>query len=319
MEKKEIITTLAQHDSTILSFPDRGPWGDKKYRGNCSGWIQAFLIWKYQVRKMAELFAGSGTGSDVCRDMQIPYIGADLNPSPVRNNILPVNAVSDDVPDEFRDADLLFMHPPYGAEIGIPYAGSMWKDPGKQLSRSDLGQMPWDKFMRTLNAVVMKYYAAMENGARMAVLMGDVRRKGQFHSMLADIVKPGNLEQIIVKAQHNCVSNGRQYSSRGFVPITHEFLMVVHKPSGYSILFQLPQKYRTDIRDSESATWTDVVYAVVQTQETCTLTDIYAKIEGNKKAKKNPHWKEKVRQVLGQHPYLFHQRTRGVWAAKTAA
>lgn len=319
MEKKEIINMLTTNDSTILSFPDRGPWGDSRYRGNCSGWIQAFLIWKYQARKMAELFAGSGTGSDVCRDMQIPYIGADLNPSPVRNNILAVNAVSDEVPDSFRDADLLFMHPPYGAEIGIPYAGSMWKDPGRQLSPSDLGQMPWDKFMRTLNAVVMKYYAAMENGARMAVLMGDVRRKGQFHSMLADIVKPGNLEQIIVKAQHNCVSNGRNYSSRGFVPINHEFLMVVKKPGGYSICFQLPQKYRTDIRDSESATWTDVVYAVVQTQETCTLADIYTKIEGNKKAKKNPHWKEKVRQVLGQHPSLFHQQTRGVWAAKAAA
>ncbi|MCI5760072.1 MAG: hypothetical protein MR218_08485 [Eubacterium sp.] len=319
MEKKEIINMLTKNDSTILSFPDRGPWGDSRYRGNCSGWIQAFLIWKYQARKMAELFAGSGTGSDVCRDMQIPYIGADLNPSPVRDNILAVNAVSDEVPDSFRDADLLFMHPPYGAEIGIPYAGSMWKDPGRQLSPSDLGQMPWDKFMRTLNAIVMKYYAAMENGARMAVLMGDVRRKGQFHSMLADIVKPGNLEQIIVKAQHNCVSNGRQYSAKGFVPITHEFLMVVRKPGGYFISFQLPQQYRTDIRDSESATWTDVVYAVVQTQETCTLTDIYTKIEGNKKAKKNPHWKEKVRQVLGQHPSLFHQRTRGVWAAKAAA
>lgn len=319
MEKKEIITTLQQHDSTILSFPDRGPWGDRKYRGNCSGWIQAFLIWKYQARKMAELFAGSGTGSDVCKDMGIPYIGADLNPNPVRKDILPVNAITDDVPDGFRDADLVFAHPPYGLEIGIPYAGSMWKDTGRKLAPSDLGQMPWDKFMKTLNAVVMRYYAAMANGARMAILMGDVRRKGQFHSMLADIVKPGNLEQIIVKAQHNCVSNGRSYSAKNFVPIQHEFLMVIRKPGGYMIGFQLPQKYGTDIRDSATATWVDVVYAVVQTQDACTLAYIYANVENNKKAKANMHWKEKVRQVLGQHPALFHQQARGVWSTKAVA
>lgn len=82
MKKEEIIKELSQHDGTILSFPDRGPWGENKYRGNCSGWIQAFLIWKYQVKKLAELFAGSGTGSDICKDMDIPYIGADLNPNP---------------------------------------------------------------------------------------------------------------------------------------------------------------------------------------------------------------------------------------------
>ena len=71
MDKELIIKRLQQSDSTILSFPDRGPWGDSRYRGNCSGWIQAFLIWKYHVRKMAELFSGSGTGYDVAKDMSI--------------------------------------------------------------------------------------------------------------------------------------------------------------------------------------------------------------------------------------------------------
>lgn len=139
MNKEDISSVLEQHNSTILSFPDRGPWGDSRYRGNCSGWVHAFLIWKYNVMKMAELFAGSGTGSDVCKDMCVPY------------------------------------------------------------------------------------------------------------------------------------------------------------------------------------TWTDVVYAVVQTQEICSLAYIYSKLENNKKAKKNPHWKEKIRQVLGQHPLLFHQYRRGEWSAITPA
>lgn len=213
MNRNDIIARLQENDSTVLSFPDRGPWGDNRYRGNCSGWYQAFLIWKYKVHKMAELFSGSGTGYDVAKDMGIDYVGADLNPNPVRPGILSVNAVTDEVPVEFTDADFCFMHPPYGMEIGIPYAGSMYPDPMKQLSKSDLGQMPWETFMKTLNEIVMKYFAAMQSGAKMGILMGDVRRKGILHSMLTDIVKPGELEQIIIKMQHNTFSQNRSYTT----------------------------------------------------------------------------------------------------------
>ena len=304
MNKERIIKTLQEKDSTILSFPERGQWGDPKYRGNCSGWIQAFLIWKYKVEKFAELFAGSGTGYDVAKDMCVRYVGADLNPVPVREGILNVNAVTDEVPEEFYGADMTFMHPPYGAEINIPYAGSMYADPTGELSRSDLGQMPWNQFMKTLNEVVMKYYSAMQAGSRMAILMGDVRRKG-FHSMLTDIVKPGELEQIIIKAQHNCNSYGRTYAARNFVPI--EYIMVLKKIAPYLINFQLPREYETDIRDAKSATWKDVVYAAM-TKLGCaaTLDAIYGEIEGHEKCKSNPHWKEKVRQVLQSSPAYDH-------------
>lgn len=174
MEYKKIIQILQENDSTILSFPDRGPWGDNQYRGNCSGYVQAFLIWKYGIKKMAELFSGSGTGYDVAKDMDIQYVGADINPTPVRPGILCVDAISDEVPESFCDADLLFMHPPYGKGIGIPYAGHMYQDPTGVLSKSDLGQMPWDIFMKTLNQVIMKYYASMTPGAYMGILMGDM-------------------------------------------------------------------------------------------------------------------------------------------------
>ena len=118
MKREDIVAKL--EDSTVLSFPDRGPWGDKAYRGNCSGYVHAFLIWKYRIQKLAELFAGSGTGYDVAKDMGIDYTGADLNPTPVRPGILQVDAFRDDVPEAFYGADMVFMHPPYGAEIGIP-------------------------------------------------------------------------------------------------------------------------------------------------------------------------------------------------------
>lgn len=313
MNKLDIIQELQKHDGTILSFPNRGPWGDNKYRGNCSGWIQAFLIWKYHVEKLAELFSGSGTGYDVAKDMGISYIGADLNPNPKRPGILTIDAFNDEVPEEFYGADMIFMHPPYGAEIHIPYAGSMYPDPTGELSKKDLGQMKWDTFMKILNAVIMKYYASMESGSRMAVLMGDVRRNG-FHSMLTDIVKPGSLEQVIIKGQHNCVSNGRYYSNKNFVPIEHEYIMVLKKLAPYIIDFALPQKYKTDIRDSQSGTWCDVVYAALsKLGKKATLNDIYKEIDGHKKCENNVHWKEKIRQTLQKYN-IFISNERGIWA-----
>lgn len=314
MEKKDIIKKLECNDSTVLSFPERGPWGDCRYRGNCSGYYHAFLVWKYQVQKMAELFAGSGTGYDVARDLGIQYVGADLNPQPVRPGILCVDAVNDEVPLEFTDADFIFMHPPYGAEINIPYAGSMYPDPEGILSKSDLGQMPWDTFMKALNMIIMKYYSAMMNGGKMGILMGDVRRRGHVYSMLTDIVKPGELEQIIIKMQHHTCSADRVYSSRNFVPLVHEYILVLKKAAPYVLDFQIPVRRKLDIRDSKSATWRDVVFAALhQLGKKASLSSIYEQINGYEKTRRNPHWKDKVRQVLQMYPD-FVSETRGVWS-----
>ena len=87
MKKEEILKVVRSNEGTVLSFPDRGPWGNNRYRGNCSGYIHAFLIDQYNVDFMAEMYAGGGTGYDICKDMQVKYVGADLNPIPVRPNI----------------------------------------------------------------------------------------------------------------------------------------------------------------------------------------------------------------------------------------
>lgn len=316
MTRKEIENELMKHDCSVLSFPSRGEWGSNKWRGNNSGWIQAFLIWKYKVEHLCELFAGSGTGYDVARDMGIQYTGADLNPNSVRPGILNVNAITDEVPEPFYNGDMIFMHPPYGKEIGIPYANSMYPDPTGELSRYDLGQMPWPQFMRTLNEIVMKYYSAMDTGSRMAILMGDVRRSGSYHSMLTDICKPGQLESIMVKMQHNCVSEGRVYGSKNFVPIVHEYIMVLKKIMPYMVNFQLPREYSCDIRNSgKGSTWKDVVVAVLRNfNRPASLNEIYAEIDGHAKTKTNPNnWQAKIRQIL-ETSGLFEHVSKGVWA-----
>lgn len=315
MNKLNIERELQKHDTTVLSFPERGPWGDSKYRGNCSGWIHAFLIWKYRVQKMFEVFAGSGTGYDVAKDMGIQYVGVDLNPKPVRPGIIPLDAFADIVPEDILGTDMVFMHPPYMKEIGIPYAGSMYPDPTNELAAKDIGQMPWEQGMAALNSVVTKYFSAMDPGARMSILMGDVRRNGRCRSMLNDIVKPGELEQVIIKMQHNCVSNGQTYAHKMFVPIVHEYILVVKKPEALLFAFQLPQTHKVDARDIKITTWRDVVKAVLYALGgSGTLKDIYDAVEGHKKCESNKYWKDKIRQTLNCDHQTFYSTQRGIWA-----
>ena len=82
----------------------------------------------------------------------------------------------------------------------------------------------------------------------------------------------------------------------------------------YIINFQLPQKHEIDIRDSDTATWADVVYAVVKDKGRVSLTEIYSAIEGHKKCQKNPNWQAKIRQTLQNYP-MFTSVERGVWQA----
>ena len=56
MKKEEILKVVRSNEGTVLSFPDRGPWGNNRYRGNCSGYIHAFLIDQYNVDFMAEMY-----------------------------------------------------------------------------------------------------------------------------------------------------------------------------------------------------------------------------------------------------------------------
>lgn len=163
----------------------------------------------------------------------------------------------------------------------------------------------------------MKMFAALDKGGRLAILMGDYKKKGKLYSMLTDIIKPGTMENIIIKAQHNCMSDRKTYTNRNFVPIVHEYLLILRKDAPLVFELSMPRKLKLDMRDmGPCATWRDVVYAAMSSinESEMPLSDIYALLDGHKKAQKNTHWQDKVRQTLQLHPDLFHQVRRGVWA-----
>ena len=220
--------------------------------------------------------------------------------------------------------EFVFWHPPYWDLI--TYSDVMYKASevqskyGYDPRQFDLSRIPkWEDFVRVMNYAMMKQFCALERGGRMAVLVGDIKKKGQLYSMLFELIKPGTLENVIIKAQHNCFSNQTQYSGH-FIPILHEYLLIIKKDASlvYPILMTKP--VQKDIRDMNGATWRDVVAAVLETcQSPVSLAYIYELVEPYTKALKNQWWKEKVRQTLQCSPQLFVNTGRGMWALNRSA
>lgn len=293
---------------SVVSYPERGHFGNNKYRGNCSGRLIEDLIEQYKIENLSDYMVGGGTTEDVCRSKGIEGTFLDLNRG--------FDMMTMDIPD--RPSNILW-HPPYGQMI--LYSDNMYRaqdiidqygfDPRKNdLSRAK----DWPDFVEKMNYCCLKQFTSLKKGGRMFVLMGDWKQKGKLYSMLSDIAKPGTLEQIIIKMEHNCWSDTKQYSNKNFVPISHEYVMVVRKDAAVIIPVSIARIVQMDCRDSMASTWRDVVASVLEEAgRPLLLKDIYAAIDGHKKCAKNEHWREKIRQTLQLWDGFRHVRD-GVWA-----
>ena len=102
---------------SILSFPDRGPWGKSSWRGNCSGHIYKSLFEQLKPAVFVDPMVGGGTSVEVAREMGIQAHGLDLHSG--------FNVLRDSILAKVgKPADLVVSHPPYGAMI--VYSGNVW-------------------------------------------------------------------------------------------------------------------------------------------------------------------------------------------------
>ena len=67
-------------DSSILSFPDRGPWGDSKWRGNASGHVYKSIFEQLKPQVFIDPMVGSGTVLAVARKKGHQAFGIDSDP-----------------------------------------------------------------------------------------------------------------------------------------------------------------------------------------------------------------------------------------------
>lgn len=292
---------------SIVSYKERGIGGNNLYRGNCSPRLIEDLIDFYKVKNISDYMCGFGTTKDVADRKNIKANVYDLNQG--------FDLLNMDVPER---NEFIFWHPPY--HNMIRYADNMYaaseieKKYGICANEVDLSQCrSWEDFIKKLNACMIKQFASLETGGHMAVLMGDLKKQGKLYSMLLEIAKPGIIENIVIKVQHNCMSNKNQYANENFIRIQHEYVLLLKKAEDLIYPVQFAVNRIADIRNLESVTWKDVIADIIEKAGgKIELHNIYQQVLGYKKAEKNNHVKEKVRQTLYAYRKIFFFEN-GLW------
>ena len=200
--------------TTVVSYPERGQGGNNRYRGNCSPKLIEDLITHFRPHEVCDYMCGSNTTADAAHAMGIVSHTYDLHSG--------FDLLHTDIQER---PEFIFWHPPYW-DI-IQYSDVMYRASDVQERYGydprlfDLSRIPtWEGFVQAMNYCMMKQFCALEQGGRMAVLVGDIKKKGRLFSMLFELTKPGVLENVLIKTQHNCVSDRRSYDGR-FIPIVH--------------------------------------------------------------------------------------------------
>ena len=204
---------------SIVSYPDRGPWGDSRYRGNCTGHIVKDLILRFRCQSVFDPAEGGGTVKDVVtginkyRKQNIQYEGRDLKKG--------WDIIESSMPE--KQFDMVFYHPPYWDII-------KYSDNPKDLSNCET----LHNFEVKLNQSVEKLFEAVRPGGIMAILIGDKRKSGNYYVLMRTLLlnkKIGQLKALIIKIQHNCRSDRRFYNSNNpfLIPIKHEYCLIFQK------------------------------------------------------------------------------------------
>ncbi len=304
--------------TSFMAFPERGEGGQNTWRGNCSPKVVEAVV-KYVMdskryyRKdlsdftLLDPMSGSGTSKFVADKMGIRSVLYDLNPNAPQGRG-GWNALKDEVDES---ADLIFFHPPYGSII--KYSGNMWGDPHPDdLSRCQ----SYKEFIEKLNFVLKKLYMGLRKDGRLAVLVGDIRQNGEFHSMQSDMLKIGRFESFIIKGQFNCQSDSKRYA-KPFIPITTEHLLLFHKDDVFMIPFSRTMSGMFDVfkKDDVSLTWHHLIRMTMEDMGgTAELQVLYKRLEDHPKAKNNEHFRERIRATIYEHRSQYVSDGNGTYS-----
>jgi len=202
---------------SVVSYPDRGPWGDSGYRGNCSGHMVKELILRFRSRSVFDPAEGSGTVRDVVSGINlylredIYYEGRDLRKG--------WDILTGDLPD--RKFDMVWYHPPYWDIV-------RYSDRPDDLSNC----ASLEDFESRLNESVARLFEVVRPGGIMAILIGDKRKDGRYYALFRPLLinYMEKLRAIIIKTQHNCRSDRTNYAKSPFmIPIKHEYCFIFQR------------------------------------------------------------------------------------------
>ncbi len=291
---------------SVMSFPERGNYGNSNWRGNTSGYVIKELIQHFNPKLFVDACEGSGTSKDVCREMGIEYVGLDL----YKGQDFTKDYILTQLP---RPADICFTHPPYHDMIA--YSGSVY---GKEILAGDTSHCRnVEEFISKSQVMLMNQREATKEGGIYTTLIGDQRGgtlgSGNFRSYQADFISmmpKDELLSVAIKLQHNCMSDTRVYSG-SFIPIMHEYLLIWKKRA--KSLFAISFDIASELQSRVATTWRNAIRIVMMKLQKADLNTIYNEIEkvASNLIANNPNYKAKIRQTLQKH---YNNVERGVWS-----
>lgn len=307
---------LGKELTSFVAYPERGTGGNNQWNGNCSPEVVADVLGyvldckKYHRKNTSDFalldpMSGSGSTQAAAEQYGVKAVLYDLNPKPAYGTG-GWNALRDDME---ADADLCFFHPPY--HNMVCYSGAQW---GKQAHPDDLSRCEsYNDYIEKLNFVIKKLYFSLRKDGRLAILVGDYRKNGEFHSIQRDMMTVGMQEAFITKAQYNCRSDSRTYNMP-FIPIVTEYLVIFKKEGGLIVPFskRLSGVFNMIKRDNGALTWKHLIRCVMETKGGETSSDeLYDILSEHPKAQANKHYKDRIRAVIQEYPQDFKPCGRG--------
>lgn len=303
--------------TSIASYFARGKYGDNSWRGNCSGLLIKDLLKYYKPDSFADLAVGSGTSIEVANDLG--YTAANTVFSDLNPKYGGVDITGDDL--DFPLMDFIFFHPPYyvfpGSSMPVysgKSSGGMWGDEADPRDGSRIsGQIDFKNWLDTANA---NLYKLLRKGGRLAILMGDSRYRGKYYSMFKNMNIFGELEQVIIKQQYNCLTDSIKYSGK-FIPLAHEYLVIIKKNDPYIVPISYVGFTTRDMRTSAKSTWASIIAMMLEANGgEMTADDVAAGMAQHPKAEGNGHIKDKLRQELHLHPRMFERNGENIRLAR---
>lgn len=200
--------------TSVHATPGRGPYGDPRYRGNCSGLLIRDLLSFYRPGRVLDPMEGSGTCGDVCRELGIRYEGRDLK-----------RGFDATRPEHFEGLgrfDFIWMHPPYFQMVRY--------NPGDARCLSNAQTV--QAFVAGFRSVLRSCRGVMSERAKLAVLIGDGKHEGRYLGLPFRAMNAAAAEGYwlaapeIIRFGHGATSSRRSYSG-SFIPRVHDVCLVL--------------------------------------------------------------------------------------------
>ena len=201
--------------TSIHATEGRGPYGDSKYRGNCSGLLIRDLLLYYRPVRVLDPMSGGGTCWDVCHALDIPCVSFDLRQG--------FDATDSACYASLGVCDFVWLHPPYWNMI-------RYNDHPRCLSNAPT----LDAFVDSLRTVLRNCASVLSPAGQVAILMGDGKHQGRYMGLPFRTFSAAAEEGYelaapeIIRFGHGSTSSQKAYSF-SFIPRLHDVCLVLKR------------------------------------------------------------------------------------------